>query len=71
LRVVVAAAIGAACLLTMIALDGWHVPANVDDAAEHPYWSTLLLLLIITAVWFLAGPAFAGRGDPARDRVIR
>ena len=67
-RVVVAAAIGAACLLVMIALEGWHVPASVDDAADHPYWATLLLLPTITVVWFLAGPAFAGRGDPTRDR---
>ncbi|GAA1487433.1 hypothetical protein [Brachybacterium sacelli] len=67
-RVVLAAALGATCLLVMIALEGWHLPASVDDAAGHPYWATLLLLPIITAVWFLAGPAFAGRGDPARDR---
>ncbi|NDK91501.1 hypothetical protein GYA93_18235 [Gordonia desulfuricans] len=67
-RVVLAAALGASCLLIMIALEGWHTPASVDDAATHPYWATLLLLPIITAVWFLAGPAFAGRGDPTRDR---
>lgn len=67
-RVVLAAAIGAACLLVMIALEGWHVPASIDSAATHPYWATLLLLPLITAVWFLAGPAFAGRGDSARDR---
>jgi hypothetical protein len=68
LRVVLAAAIGAACLLAMVAIEGWRVPAGVDAAAEHPYWATLLLLPIVTVVWFLAGPAFAGRGDPARDR---
>lgn len=67
LRVVLAAAIGATCLLTMIALEGWHLPASIDDAARHPYWATLLLLPMITVVWFLAGPAFAGRGDPALD----
>lgn len=67
-RIVLAAAIGATCLLVMIALEGWHIPASTDAAATHPYWATLLLLPIITAVWFLAGPAFAGRGDPTRDR---
>lgn len=67
-RVVIAAAIGATCLLVMIALEGWHIPASADDAANHPYWCTLLLLPMITAVWFLAGPAFAGRGDPTREQ---
>jgi hypothetical protein len=67
-RVVLAATLGATCLLVMIALEGWHPPASVEDAARHPYWATLLLLPIVTAVWFLAGPAFAGRGNPARDQ---
>lgn len=67
-RVLLAAAIGAACLLVMIALEGWHVPAGVDAAATHPYWATILLLPNIIVIWFLAGPAFAGRGDPTRDR---
>lgn len=68
LRVVLAAVIGGACLLVMIALDGWFLPADLESAATHPYWATLLLLPIVTVVWFLAGPAFAGRGDPALDR---
>ncbi|MCF7549590.1 hypothetical protein [Pseudonocardia sp. WMMC193] len=67
-RVLLAAAIGAACLLVMIGLEGGPAPADVEDAAGHPYWATLLLLPIVTGVWFLAGPAFAGRGDPTRDR---
>lgn len=67
LRVLLAAAIGAAALLGMIALEGWHVPGSIDEATAHPYWSTLLLLPLITVIWFLAGPAFAGRGDPALD----
>lgn len=69
-RVVLAAVIGAACLLVMIALEGWHVPASISSASTHPYWATLLLLPIITVVWFLAGPAFAGRGDSTRDNLI-
>ncbi|WP_116114031.1 hypothetical protein [Austwickia chelonae] len=68
LRVVLAAAIGAVCLLVMIALEGWHVPTSIDSATQHPYWATLLLLPTITAGWFLAGPAFAGRGDPTLDQ---
>lgn len=67
-RVLLAAALGATCLLIMIALEGWHLPASVEDAVRHPYWATLLLLPIVTVVWFLAGPAFAGRGDPVRDK---
>ena len=67
LRVVLAAAMGAACLLGMIALEGWRVPANLDSAATHPYWSCLMLLPVIVVVWFLAGPAFAGGGAQAPD----
>lgn len=70
-RVVLAGVIGATCLLAMIALEGWHLPTSIDDAATHPYWATLLLLPIITAVWFLAGPAFAGSGDPSIDRQLQ
>lgn len=67
-RVLLAAVIGAVCLLGMIALEGSPWPTSVEAAALHPYWATLLLLPLITVVWFLAGPAFAGRGDPAKDR---
>lgn len=67
-RVVLAAVIGASCLLTMIAIEGRRIPDSLDAAAVHPYWATLLLLPMITVIWFLAGPAFAGWGDPARDR---
>lgn len=67
-RVVLAAAIGCACLLVMIAVEGWRLPASAEAAAAHPYWSTMMLVGSITAVWFVAGPAFAGRGDPALDR---
>ncbi len=68
LRVVLAAGLGATCLLVMIALEGRPAPASVDAAATHPYWATLVLLPIITVVWFLAGPAFAGRGGPGRGQ---
>lgn len=61
-RLVVAALIAAGCLLGMIAIEGGQVPIDVDEAATHPYWATLILLAIIVIVWFLAGPAFAGRG---------
>lgn len=68
LRVLLAAVIGAVCLLAMIALEGSPMPTSVEHAAQQPYWATLLLLPMITVIWFLAGPAFAGRGDPAKDR---
>lgn len=66
-RVVLAAGIAAVCLVGMIALEGWSVPPDLDHAGTHPYWAALMLLPMVTVVWFLAGPAFAGRGDPARD----
>lgn len=56
LRVLAAAAIAAACLLLMIAFAGWRVPTSIDDAATHPYWSTVLLVGLVTIVWFIAGP---------------
>jgi hypothetical protein len=65
LRVVVSALIAAACLLGMIALEGGHLPRSIADVADHPYWAALMLIAFIVAVWFLAGPAFAGRGRPA------
>lgn len=67
-RVALAAAIAAACLVLMITLEGWHAPGSVDEASAHPYWATLMLLPTVTGVWFLAGPAFAGGGDPSLDR---
>ena len=66
-RLVVAVFIAATCLLGMIALEGWHLPESAADAADHPYWAALLLMAFIVAVWFLAGPAFAGRGDRAPE----
>ncbi|WP_433870176.1 hypothetical protein [Saccharopolyspora sp. CA-218241] len=66
-RLVAAAATAAAGLLVLIALEGRPLPPTIEAAATHPCWAVLLLLAIVTAVWFLAGPAFAGRGDPALD----
>jgi hypothetical protein len=67
IRLVFGALIAGACLLAMIVLEGRHVPTSLEEAATSPYWAGLLLLAMITFVWFLAGPAFAGRGDPSRD----
>lgn len=61
-RVVVAATVAAALLLVMIALDGSPMPRSEDQLAGSPYWSTLGTVGLITVIWFLAGPAFAGRG---------
>jgi hypothetical protein len=68
-RVVATAALVALTLLGMIALAGWSIPASLNDASTHPYWATLLLLPIVTVAWFLAGPAFAGRGNPELDQT--
>lgn len=62
LRVVLAVLIAGALLLGMIALEGTGVPASTEEASKDPYWSTIVLMGIVTAVWFVAGPAFAGRG---------
>ncbi|MFR9731704.1 hypothetical protein ACL03H_20945 [Saccharopolyspora sp. MS10] len=67
LRVVLAGAIAAPLLLALIAIDGFAVPATAEEVAQHPCWSTLALLGIVIAVWFLAGPAFAGTGRSERE----
>ncbi len=67
LRVVLTALIAAAGLGLMIAVEGHGVPATLDEAAQHPYWSTMLTLGMIVLIWFLAGPAFAGRGQENQD----
>lgn len=71
LRLVLAVAIAAALLLGMIALEGEAVPASSEELARDPYWGTMVILGIVTVVWFLAGPASQGRGDAARDRGPR
>lgn len=68
LRLLLAVAIASVLLLAMIALEGEGVPASTDELGKDPYWGTMALMGIITAIWFLAGPAFAGTGDPAKDR---
>lgn len=65
--VVLGAVIAAVILLAMILIEGRPWPRGLEDAAQHPYWATLQLLGIITVIWFLAGPAFAGAGDPSKD----
>ncbi|MET0303359.1 MAG: hypothetical protein ABW040_04855, partial [Microbacteriaceae bacterium] len=62
-RVVLAAVIAGAGLAVMIIVEGDPVPASIEVAAQHPYWSTLLLVALVTVIWFVAGPAFAGRGS--------
>ena len=62
-RTVLAAVIAAAGLLVMIMVDGGGTPSSIETAAQHPYWATMLLLCIVVVLWFLAGPAFAGRGS--------
>lgn len=61
-RVLLAASIAIALILVLLAVDGFPVPESLGAAADDPYWSVIGLLVVITSVWFLAGPAFAGRG---------
>lgn len=61
-RVLLAAALASALLLGMVAAEGSPLPGSLQEAALHPYWSMMQLLGIITVIWFLAGPAFAGPG---------
>lgn len=68
LRVLLAAVAAAVCLLIMIAVDGGGVPSSLGATTTHPYWGILQVIGIVTGIWFLAGPAFAGTGDPSRDR---
>ncbi|MCA1195296.1 hypothetical protein [Saccharopolyspora sp. 6V] len=64
LRVLLADVIAGVVLLALAAVGGVALPRSLDELAHHPYWSVPPLLGIITAVWFLAGPAFAGTGRP-------
>lgn len=68
-RVILAAAIASAGLAAMLMVEAGPIPTSIEDAAQHPYWATMLLLGVIVAIWFLAGPAFAGRGsDESSDQ---
>lgn len=66
-RVVEAVAIAAVLLLIMIALDGFEIPTTSKQLETNPYWGTMVTMGLVTFIWFLAGPAFAGRGkdEPA------
>lgn len=68
LRVVLAVAIASVLLLGMIALEGTGIPASADELGQDPYWGTMATMGIVTVIWFLAGPAFQGTGDRAKDR---
>ncbi|MGK4064621.1 hypothetical protein AB0Y14_00945 [Rothia sp. HC945] len=69
LRVLLAAVIAAVCLFIMIIIDGGTIPHSIDSISKHPYWGILHTIGVVTGIWFLAGPAFAGSGDPALDRA--
>ena len=62
LRVVLAVAVAAALILGLIAATASPIPADVATLSTSPYWATLAQMGVITVIWFLAGPAFAGRG---------
>lgn len=64
-RVVLAAAVASAGLLLLIALDGRPVPDSIGAATGDPYWSLIVMLGMVTGIWFLAGPAFARTKEDA------
>ncbi|MFK0042164.1 hypothetical protein ACIQTW_20200 [Paenarthrobacter sp. NPDC090517] len=67
-RAMLASGIAVAMLGLMLAIEGSGIPQSIDAAAEHPYWATMVLLGTVVGIWFLAGPAFAGRGkDHSQD----
>lgn len=68
-RVVGTVVIAAPLVLVMIAVRGVAVPTSLDAASASPYWGSLLLMAVVTGIWFAAGPAFAGRGRVEPDRV--
>lgn len=43
------------------------LPDSLDVAAQNPLWAQMVLLGIVTAVWFLAGPAFARSTSDTRS----
>lgn len=59
------------CILLMTVFDGTGIPASVEEASGSPFWSTILLMGVVAVIWFLAGPAFAGRGQPRVDTENR
>lgn len=71
LRVVLAAAIAAVGMTVMIIAEGSPLPSSFVAVASHPIWASLQTLGLVVVIWFLAGPAFAGRGDPGLDRPSR
>ena len=54
--------IATSCILAMLAFEGWWIPSSFGEASEDPFWSTVLLMGVVSVVWFLAGPGFAGAG---------
>lgn len=68
LRVVLAAAVATLGMAVMIIAEGSPLPSSLEAVASHPIWASLHTLGLIVVIWFLAGPAFSGRGDPGLDR---
>lgn len=68
LRVLLGSGIACGLLLVMLAIEGSIIPQSAGEAAQHPYWGMMSWLGIVTAIWFLAGPAFAGRGRVEQAR---
>lgn len=56
------------CVLAMLVFEGWWIPSSFAEASEDPFWSTVLLMGVVAVIWFLAGPAFAGKGSTNHEK---
>lgn len=56
------------CILAMLVFEGWWIPSSFAEASEDPFWSTVLLMGVVAVIWFLAGPAFAGKGKSNHEK---
>lgn len=68
LRLLCGFIIATGCILGMLVFDGWWLPSSLAEASEDPFWSTILLMGLVSVIWLLAGPGFAGTGRPGHAR---
>jgi hypothetical protein len=63
-RVVVAVVVAGVVLALLGVVSGrGALPPSLDATQGNPLWGQMVGLLVLAGIWFLAGPAFAGRRD--------